>query len=96
MRCARLDRLAVLHHRLDAMRLHRAGETLALGLLTRVDRDGEMVARKRLVDAQHLFGFLARLRFGLVGGMTLLPEKFRRAQEQAACAFPNARRWPIG
>ena len=53
-----------------------------------VHRDGEMVARERLVDAQHFFGFLAGLGLGLVRRMALLPEKFRRAQEQPRAHFP--------
>ena len=64
------------------------GKPLALRFLAGKDRDGEVIAREGLVDAQHLFGLLAGLRLGLVRGMAFLPEELRGAQEQAGPHFP--------
>ena len=88
VRGAGLDRLAILHHRLDAERLHRAREALAFALLAGEDRQREAVARERLVDPEHALGFLARLRLGLVRGVAFLPEKLGGPQEEARAHFP--------
>ena len=96
MRSAGLDRLAILHHRFDAKRLHRAGKTFALRFLAGENRHREVIARKGFVNVEHLLRLVARFGFGLVHGVAFLPEEFRRAQERRAAAFPSARRWPIG
>ena len=52
------------------------------------NRDGQIVARESLVNTEHFHGFLTRLGFRLVRGMALLPEEFRRAQEQSRPQLP--------
>ena len=52
------------------------------------DRDGQIVARKGLVDSEHFHGLLARLGLRLVRGVALLPEELRRAQEQSRPQLP--------
>ncbi len=85
---AGLHRLAVLHHRLDAVGLNCARKTLAGALAAADHRHGEMLAREGLVDVEHFACFLLRLRFGLVRGVAFLPEKLGRAQENAGAHFP--------
>ena len=96
MRSAGLDRFAILHHRFDAKRLHRAGETFALRFLAGENRQREIIAHEGFVNVEHLLRLLARFGFGFVHGVAFLPEEFRRAQERCAAAFPSGRHWPIG
>ncbi len=89
MRRARLDRLAVLHHRLDAMRLHRAGEPLALASSRPRNTGMARWSRTNVSYTPSIFSVSSqRLGLGLVRGVALLPEKFGRAQEQARAHFP--------
>ena len=83
-----LHRLAVLHHRLDAKRVDRAGETLACALASGQNGNGQVIAREGLVDIEHPARLVHRLRFRLVRGVALLPEKFGCAQEDARAHFP--------
>ena len=53
MRRTGLDRLPVLHHRFDRQRLHRAGETLALGFFPGENRDREMLAHEPFVKIEN-------------------------------------------
>ena len=88
MRGSGLQRLSVLHHRFDGIGVHRARETLILGLLARDHRHRQRLLRERAIDFQHLHGFFDRLFFGGVSGVAFLPEKFGRAQKQARANFP--------
>ena len=88
VRCAGLQRLAVLHHRLDREARDRAGEALALGLLACHNRHGDHVLGERAVDLEHLRCLLARLGLVGVGGVALLPEELRRAQQDAGTELP--------
>ena len=92
----RLQRLAVAHHGFDRIGLVGAGEALGLRLAPGNHRNGRFVHGEIGVDVQHLarlgFGFLERG----VRGVALLPEKFERAEEEAACAAPSAPRCSTG
>ncbi len=88
VRGSRLDRLAVLHHRLDAKRPDGSRKPLALALLPAVDGDGEVLAGEGCIHAEHFLGFLDRLLFRLVRGVPLLPEKLGGAQEKAGAHLP--------
>ncbi len=70
------------------------GKTLARALLAGEDRERQPVAREGLIDAQHLHRLGARLGLRLMRGVALLPEEFRRAQEDARGAVPSAPRSP--
>ena len=76
-----LDRLAILHHRFNRHRLHRAWKFFALRFFPRKNGNGAMIARKRFVNTEHTLRLLARFRFGLVNSVPFLPEKFGRAQK---------------
>ena len=86
---AGLQRFAILHHRFDAPSLDRAGEAFAFGLLATDHRHREPVLREVGVDVEHLhrlgLGFLV----GGVGGVTLLPEELRGAEEHAGPHLPT-------
>ena len=85
---AGLQRLAVLHHRLDRERAVGAGETLALGLLALDDGNRHPVFSERRVDVEHPH----RLRDGLlarrVRGVAFLPEELGGAEEEARAHLP--------
>ena len=85
---ARLQRLAVLHHRLDRPGLDRARETLVLGLFAGHHRQREVLVGESAIDLEHgkrvLFGLSL---FGM-RGMAFLPQEFAGAQEHARAHFP--------
>jgi hypothetical protein len=88
VRSAGLQSLAVAHHGFDGIGDVGAGEFLGVGFLPGDYGNSGIVHRKIGVDVQHLagfrFGFLARG----VRGVTLLPEKFQRAQEKLGAQLP--------
>ena len=88
MRRARLDRFEILRHRFDRRRLHRARKFFALGFFAGKNRNGAMVAHEGFVNVEHLLCLRASFRFGLVNGVTFLPEELRRAQKQTRPHFP--------
>ena len=88
VRRAGLQRLAVLHHRLDAVGADRAGEPLALGLLALDHRDGEPALGEVGVDAEHLHGLDEGFLLGRVRGVALLPQELGGAQEEARPQLP--------
>ena len=83
-----LQSLSVLHHRLDGIGVQRTGETLRLALHTLHNRYGEPFLGEVGVDAQHSLRLLLRLFTGGVGGVSLLPEKLRRAEERPCAHLP--------
>ena len=85
---ARLQRLAVLHHRLDRPGLDRARETLVLGLLTGHHRQCEVLVGKGPVNLEHGQRVLFRLRLVGMRGMAFLPQEFAGPQEHARAHFP--------
>ena len=87
-RGAGLDRFSILGHRLDAKRLKGTGKALAFGLLATNHRNRQVVARKRLVNAQHRHCFLPGLCFSLVRGVAFLPEELGRAKKQSRPELP--------
>ena len=88
VRGARLQRLAVAHHRLDRERHLRAGEAFLLRLLAADDRDGGVVDGKIGIDVEHAPRLLDRLVAGGVGGVPFLPVKLQRAQEELGAHLP--------
>ena len=88
MGSAALQRLAVLHHGLDGVGVQRAGESLGLALHALQHGYGHVVLHEVGINAQHLLGLLLGLLLGSVGGVPLLPQKFRRAQEGTCAHLP--------
>ena len=76
---AHLQRLAVLHHAFDALRVHSAGEPFAFRLVAAHHRHAHHVLGDVRVDIQHPRDFLARLRLRRVRRVPLLPQELRRA-----------------
>ncbi len=85
---AGLQRLAILHHRLDRVAGDGPGELLALALATGEHGDRGLVHRKIRVDAEHPQRLFHRLVARRVRGVAFLPEELRRAQEQARPHLP--------
>ena len=85
----RLQRLAILHQRLDGVGIVRPGKTFVLRLHAADDGHGHEFLRKSGVDFLHLQRFLLRLFRRRVSGVAFLPEKFRRAQEQPRPHLPT-------
>ena len=88
MRRARLDRFAILDHRLDAKRLHGAGKALSFGLLATDHGYRQILASKGLVNAEHRHRFLPGLRFRLMRGVAFLPKEFDRAKKHSRPQLP--------
>ena len=88
MRRTALQRLAVLHHRLDGVRVQRTGETLRLRLHTLNDGDGEPFLSEFGIHLHHLLGVLLSLLAGSVSRMSLLPQELRRTQERTRAHLP--------
>src|SRR5690606_4802278 len=85
---ARLKRLAVLHHRLDAVGLDSAGEPFT-GRLHPADHGyGEPFLGETGIYIEHAFGLLHRLLLRGVRRMAFLPEELRSAQEQPRAHLP--------
>ena len=89
MRRARLQCLAVLHHRFDAVRRLGSRKTLMLWLFTGNDRHAQRIDRECPIHFQRAQRL--RHRIGLVGvrGMSFLPQKFAGAQEHPRPHFPT-------
>ena len=91
VRGAGLQGFAILHKRLDAVRILCTRETLALGLHALDDGHRHEILREVRVDLKHLLGFFDCLVLRGVGRVAFLPEEFGRTQEEARCASPSAR-----
>ena len=98
MRGAGLQRLAILHHRLDRNRCSSApGKRSFSGFSPAITGIASDVLGERAIHLQHPAGLLARLLGARgMGGMAFLPEKLGGAQEQPRRASPSAPRWPTG
>ena len=83
-----LQRLAVLHHRLDAEGGLGAREALVLRLLAGDHRNRQQRLGELAVDAEHPPGLLERLLLGRVGGVPLLPEELGGAQQHPRAQLP--------
>ena len=81
VRGAGLQRVAVLHQRLDRVRHLGAGELLRIALRPRVDRHGQLGLDEVPVDLEHPQHLGLALLGGGVRGVALLPEELRGAQE---------------
>ncbi len=95
VRGAALQSNAVVHHRLDGIGSLRAGELLLFGLLTGHGRDRHGFGIKIGVDLEHTQGLFLCFLGGGVHGVTLLPEKFRGAQERTRGLFPSHHAAPL-
>ena len=88
MRGPRLQRLAVLHHRLDRPCFDRAGETLVLGLLARDHGERQIILGASAVHFERAVGFRQGLFAVLVRSVAFLPEEFAGAQEHPRAHLP--------
>ena len=88
VRRAALQRLAVLHQRLDRKRIFGSGETLVGRLVAHHHRQRHPLFGEPLVDMNHLFGLLDSLLARGVRRVALLPQEFGGAQEQARTHLP--------
>ena len=96
MRSARLQALAVVHHRLHAEGGDGAGELFFFRLPAREHGDGEAGLGEFLIDAEHLHRLFHRLFFAGVGGVAFLPQKIRWCAGRGGWSFPSGRRSPTG
>ena len=88
MRGARLERLAILHHRLDRIGRDRPGEALILGLLAGDHRHRHAFLGEAAIDFEHLHRLFARFLHAGMGGVPFLPEELGGAQEHAGAHLP--------
>ena len=92
---AALQRLAVVHQRLDRIGCDRTGKLLLVGLLTAHHRNRELLLAEIRVEIQHLFGSRLCLLFGRVHGVSLLPEELTGAEERTGRLLPAHHRTPL-
>ena len=88
MRCSRLQGLAVLHHSLDRICVQCTCKTLRLTFDTLHHRYSHVVLGKISIYLQHLLCASLSLFLCCMCSMTLLPQEFRRAQEQSCAHLP--------
>ena len=88
MRRTALQRLAVLHQRLDRERVLRSGEALVGRLVAHDHRQRHPFLGEAPIDVDHLRGLFHGLLARGVRRMALLPEELGRAQEQARAHLP--------
>ena len=88
MRGAGLQRLAVLHHRLDRIGRDGSREALILGLFAGNDGHREHILGKGAVHFERAQRFGHRVGLVCVRGMAFLPKKFAGAQEHARAHLP--------
>src|SRR5260221_6024143 len=86
-----LQRLVVLHHRLDTVRPQRASESFGICLLPGDHRHCDVALHEIAIHAQHLPGFHLRFVVRRMGCMALLPEKLGRTQEEPRAHLPADR-----
>ncbi len=92
---ARLQRLAILHHRLDAPGLHRTGKALVLGLFASDHRQRQVILGAGAVHFQRAVRFGQRIGAVGMGGMAFLPQEFGGAQEHTGAHFPTDHVGPL-
>ena len=85
---ARLERLAVAHHGLDAEAGKRPFEALLVALAPGDNGDGRLVDREIRIHVQHAHRLGERVFVRGVGGVAFLPQKLHRAQKQARAQLP--------
>ena len=85
---AGLQRLAILHHGFDTVRVHRTRKTFACRFHAPDNRHGHPFLGKSGVYFQHAQRFLDGFLLRFVGSVPFLPEKFHRAQKQPRTHFP--------
>src|SRR5688572_13887936 len=76
MRRSSLQRLAVLHHRFNAVCVDGTGKTFTFRLSSAHDRHRHKILGKVRIDAQHLNRLLNRFFSSSVRSVAFLPEKF--------------------
>ena len=85
---AGLERLVVVHHALDRIGVHGAGELLLVGLVAADDGHGQLLLAGIGINFEHLQRLLAGLGLGGVQGVALLPEELTPAQERTGSLLP--------
>ena len=88
VRRAALEGLAVLHQRFDREGIDRTGEPFVRRFVTDDYRYAHPLLDEFLVNVDHPGSLLDGLLLRGMGRVALLPEKFRRAQEQAGTHLP--------
>src|SRR5690606_2431713 len=89
MRCTRLQSLSSLHQCLDAICIHRSGETFAWSLHAFYHRQCHPVLYEVGIDIEHLPCLCNSLFSACMRGMSLLPEKLRGAKKEARTHLPT-------
>ena len=90
-----MQRPSVRHHRLDAARVHRAGELLRLRLASPDHGHGEPLLGQLRIAVEHGRDLGLRFLGGLVKGVPLLPQELRRAQKQPGAHLPATHVAPL-
>ena len=85
---AGLQRLAVVHQRLNGVSCLRTGELFLLRLLPLDHRDRQHFFTEIRIDVQHPYGPFLCLLCGRMGRVAFLPEKFPGAQEGSCGLLP--------
>ena len=85
---ATLQCLAVLHHRLNGICVEGAGKTLRLALHTLHHRHCHPFLSELGIYLQHLLCLGLGLLAGGMGGVALLPQELRCAEERARAHLP--------
>ena len=88
MRSARLECLPVLHHGLDGKGVKGTGEPFVRALVAYHHRKRHSVPGEVGIDIHHLHRLGLGLLSGGMGGMPLLPQELRRAEEKPGAHLP--------
>src|SRR6201987_4397356 len=95
VRRAKLQRLAVSHHRFKRLRRVRPRELPGIRFAPRNHWYGSFIPRKIRINVPHLSRFRFRLFGGGMSGVTLLPEEFEGAQEKLRAKLPAHHAVPL-
>ena len=92
---AGLEGLLVVHHALDGVGIHRAGELLLVGLVASDHRHGKIVLTEIRIHLKLVQRLLPGLLLGGMEGVAFLPQKLSASQEGAGGLFPTEHRTPL-
>ena len=90
-----LQRLSVMHQRLDGISSFCSGKFFLIGLASLYYRDRQHLFTEVCIDIQHLDRPFFSLLCGGMGGMALLPQEFTGAQERTGSFFQSYDRTPL-
>ena len=90
-----LQRLAVMHQRLDGIGCLRACELLLIGLASTDNRHSQNLLAEIRIQVQHLLGTCLCLLCGRMGGMALLPQELTGTQERTGGLLPTHNGAPL-